>query len=76
MHKDDGSVAREHEVRLSKDGADVQAIPEPSSVKRPADQQLGLCIRRPDSRHIAAAGITVMNISQFAGAAACACQGG
>ena len=67
IDEDGNPVPREHQVRLSKNGTDVQAVPKSTGVKRLADQKFGLGVRRPDRLHVSTAGITVVNVSQPAG---------
>ena len=43
----------------------VQTETETAGVEPAADQQFRLCVSAPDCRHIAAAGSSVMNISQL-----------
>lgn len=65
VNEDQSTMFREHEIRTPMQLPVLQAVPEPASMKSVPDQQLGLCVPVPDRRHVAAAGLPVVYVSQF-----------
>lgn len=64
MDKDHGLPPGKGYIRSTGKVFAMQPIAQSSRMKAMAQQQFGFCISRPDRRHIPAARLSVVNISQ------------
>ena len=67
MHEDYRPVAWKNEVWFSRQVLCMQAIPQAGGMHGLTNLQLRLRVRAPDCRHVAAAGLRVVNVSQTSG---------
>ena len=64
MHEDHGTMLWQNKVRSARKAPALQSVAKPFSVQPAPDHQLRLCILPPDGRHISAARVSRMNVSQ------------
>lgn len=73
MYQYYGSVARQHDVRTARQSPVMKAESQTRSMQVGADDQLGLCVAAPDSRHHPGPGLPIDYVGQ--GHLANACRG-
>lgn len=65
VHKDHGTVLWQHDVRLSRQFSIMEPIAKATGMKPAPDQHFRFGVSPPDRRHVAAARLVVVDVSQL-----------